>query len=119
MPRLGYIKKAISSNKVNAYNQIESYLIFPQVLTSGDIDLDAELESVHSHHSDQSQSNLHIPNDEIFGSRRSSINSNDRSSKIDASKAELHLAVSISSIRTKNLPLPVRASRSANNAENA
>ena len=42
MPRLGYIKKAISSNKVNAYNQIESYLIFPQILTSGDIDLDAE-----------------------------------------------------------------------------
>ena len=42
MPRLGYIKKAISSNKVNAYNQIESYLIFPQVLTTGDIDLDAE-----------------------------------------------------------------------------
>ena len=42
MPRLGYIKKAISSNKVNAYNQIESYLIFPQVLTSGDIDLDVE-----------------------------------------------------------------------------
>ncbi len=42
MPRLGYIKKAISSNKVNAYNQIESCLIFPQILTSGDINLDAE-----------------------------------------------------------------------------
>ena len=42
MPRLGYIKKAISSNKVNTYYQIESYLIFPQILTSGDIDLDAE-----------------------------------------------------------------------------
>jgi len=42
MPRLGYIKKAISSNKVNTYNQIESYLIFPQLSTSGDIDLDDE-----------------------------------------------------------------------------
>ena len=42
MPRLGYIKKAISSNKVNAYNQIESYLIFPQLLTYGDIDIDTE-----------------------------------------------------------------------------
>ena len=45
-----------------------------------DIDLDDELKSVHSHHSDQSQSNLRIPNEEIFGNRRSSINSNDRSS---------------------------------------
>ena len=42
MPRLGYIKKAISSNKVNTYNQIESYLILPQLSTSGDIDLDDE-----------------------------------------------------------------------------
>jgi hypothetical protein len=48
-----------------------------------DIDLDDDLESVHSHHSDhsdQSQSNLRIPNEDMFGSRRSSINSNDRSS---------------------------------------
>ena len=42
MPRLGYIKKAISSNKVNTYNQIESYLIFPQLLSSGDTDIDTE-----------------------------------------------------------------------------
>ena len=42
MPRLGYIKKAISSNKVNTYNQIESYLILPQISTSEDIDWDAE-----------------------------------------------------------------------------
>ena len=60
----------------NSFNSIPNI----SVNREDDIDLDAELESVHSHHSDQSQSNLHIPNEEIFGSRRSSINSNDRSS---------------------------------------
>lgn len=54
----------------NSFNSIPNI----SVNREDDIDLDAELESVHS------QSNLHIPNEEIFGSRRSSINSNDRSS---------------------------------------
>ena len=47
------------------------------------LDIDADVASVHSHHSNHSnhsESNLRIPNEGMFGSRRSSINSNDGSS---------------------------------------
>lgn len=60
----------------NTFNSIPTI----NINREDDIDLDDELESVHSHHSEQSQSNLHVPNEDMFGSRRSSINSNDRSS---------------------------------------
>ena len=45
--------------------------------------------------------------------------SHDKSFKIEFSKAELHLSMSISSMRNKNLPLFRRASRSAIKAEYA
>jgi len=74
-----------SNDTGNNGNQFENRNTFDSIPTininrEDDIDLDDELESVHSHHSEQSQSNLHVPNEDMFGSRRSSINSNDRSS---------------------------------------
>lgn len=66
----------------NGFENTTSFNSIPTININreDDIELDDELESVHSHHSEQSQSNLHVPNEDMFGSRRSSINSNDRSS---------------------------------------